>query len=130
MRDSKVLFIDNADPATASNEVDLNNGEPGVGCKPKISVTIDPTAAAAVAGDVTLTVSGADTAGGTYADAAVITIPQAIAANGGCIYSDWLPENVGQFAKVALTGLTGGKVTAGIDWGLRSGTPALRPYLY
>lgn len=129
MRDAKILFHEKTAPAAASLEVDVGAREFGVGGgAARLSASYDLTGATAPTGDVTVAVSGSDTPGGTYSDLFVITIPQAVAAAGGAILSSPIPSRGKRYMKTAWTGLTGGFITDGIDWGITDGTPALDPY--
>lgn len=130
MRDAKLLFREKLDPSAASEIVDVGAREPGVGdqcCK--LGATYDVTGVT-VGGDVTVTVTGADTANGAYATVATFTIPQERAQLGGSILSADLPSTAKRYLKTGWAGLTGGFLTDGIDWGGRDGTPSLDQYPY
>lgn len=127
MRDSKLLFHDNLAPAAASATVDLNSSQPGVGTVPFYSATYSGST---VGGDVTVTLTTSDTETGAFAAAAVFTIAQAdVPASGNVLISTPVPVTCKRFVKSAIAGLTGGTVTDGIDWGLREGKAATKPYL-
>ena len=130
MRDSKVLFRDKVAPSTASGVVDTGGSEPGVGKRAMISATYDPTGGTPPAGDVVLTITASDDPTGTFVTVDAITIPQARAVLGGVIVSTPIPSTALRYLKTAWTGLTGGLLTDGVDYGLRDGTPAKAPYLY
>lgn len=127
MRDSKLLFRDKLDPSAASATVDLNSSQPGVGTVPFYSATY---AGSTVGGDVTITLTSSDTEAGTFTQAAVFTIAQAnVPPSGNVLISTPIPVTCKRFVKSAIAGLTGGAVTDGIDWGLKEGKAATKPYL-
>ena len=127
MRDSKLLFRDNLAPSAAGVAVDLNSSQPGVGTAPFYSATYSGST---VGGDVVITLTTSDTEAGTYAPAAVFTIAQAnVPPSGNVLISTPIPGTCKRFVKSAITGLTGGTVTDGVDWGLKEGKAATKPYL-
>ena len=130
MRDAKILFREKVAPSTASVAVDTGGSEPGVGDRAMISATYDPTGGTPPAGDVTVTITSSDTETGTYVTVDTVTIPQTRAAAGGVILSTPIPSTALRYLKTSWTGLTGGLLTDGVDFGLRDGTPAKVPYLY
>ena len=126
MRDAKLLFHNNAAIGAASAVVDANSSQPGIGSKCKISVTLKTPGTTAL----TLTITSAkDEAMTAPATDAVITVPAAEVARGGVVYSDYIPEHSQRFLKLATAGATGAAgLTAGLDYGLRSGNMAAKSY--
>lgn len=126
MRDAKLLFHNGVAPTVASGVVDSNSSEPGVGTPAFYSATITNHTAAA---NVFVNIEGSDTATGTFTNVATFTIPSGRAALGNVILSTPLPSNAKRFLRTTWTGLTGGVLTDGLDWGLKEGSAATRPYL-
>lgn len=126
MRDVMTLFHNKAAIGADSAVVDARSSQPGVGSKCKLSVTLSPGGTT----DLTLTVKSADNEDMTGATTdAVLTIPADIVEKGGVVYSDGIPEHCKQFMQVETAGATGAAdVTAGLDYGLRSGKMATKLY--
>ena len=125
MRDSKILFLDNAAGNAGSAVVDAGSTRPGIGRKCFLTVTASAgsTISAVVLQD-------AAEATGAFADKASYAIPAEVAAKGGVILTGELPEHALRFLKITLIGgAAGDTVTAGLDFGLQAGTEPTQPYL-
>lgn len=130
MRDAKLFFHNGNDPTAASMVVDLNSSEPHVGIAPMYSVTATGVTAGS---SVYVDVSAADAPAGAYRVVARFYIIPTTIREGVTLLSVPLPGKYASWGysrwyKTEWTGLTGGSLADGIDWGLRDGRPATKRY--
>ena len=128
MRDAKLLFRNKVAATTASAVVDTDSSRPGQGC-PRLYYSATVSSDATVANGAVCTILTASTEAGAMNPVATFTITTGIGIQGGVVLTTPLPSECRRFVTTTWTGITGGTMTDGLDYGLTDGTEATQPYL-